>query len=288
VGVSWDEIENAVPGAPDLSVTAMTDATRNSFMDSALIYSPHVLGSQRAKLSLTSKANMFERSIYHGESFHDIRENPKYQWESNLRQRIIESFRRPPNESKAKEYLSKYNWPVGLQEALLKTCQRIPLRFFIIDDSGSMNVNDGRRLLTTNKSTKIINCTRWAELSQTLKFHAGLADAVGTVAEFRPLNGFQPLLVGLRVEGEEGEVLNTAHQRLDEVEPHGQTPLCEHITKVIVLLESVADILVANNQKACVVIATDGLATDGNLIEAMRPLTQVRQPSTCSLTVTNL
>jgi hypothetical protein len=40
------------------------------------------------------------------------------------------------DEDGARRYLSKEHWPKSLQEMLIKGCQRYPVRFFIIDDSG--------------------------------------------------------------------------------------------------------------------------------------------------------
>ena len=54
--------------------------------------------------------------------------------------------------------------------------------------------------------------------------------------------------------------------------PAGQTPLCEHIETVVNNIKSVEDALRANNQKAIVVIATDGEASDGDVATALKPL----------------
>ena len=54
----------------------------------------------------------------------------------------------------AKRYLTKENWPKSLQEMLIKGCQRYPVRFFIIDDSGSMARNDGHRRVQTGEANK--------------------------------------------------------------------------------------------------------------------------------------
>ena len=52
------------------------------------------------------------------------------------------------NEAGMREYLSAHNWPVGLQASIGKVLQKIPMRFFIIDDSGSMATSDGHRLIS--------------------------------------------------------------------------------------------------------------------------------------------
>lgn len=103
-------------------------------------------------------------------------------------------------------------------------------------------------------------------------FMAELSNSFGVVSEFRLLNGAEPVLVGLEEDGDESmrflrEVLND--------NPAGPTPLCTHITAVVACIQSVEKELRANNQKAVVVIATDGESSDGNVAEALRPLTDV-------------
>jgi chloramphenicol 3-O-phosphotransferase len=61
-------------------------------------------------------------------------------------------------------------------------------------------------------------------------------------------------------------------QIFEEESPAGQTPLCHHIGEVIEQIKAQEDELRATGRKACVVIATDGESTDGNLADAMRPL----------------
>ena len=43
--------------------------------------------------------------------------------------------------------LNNEGWPKGLQESLINSCAKYPFRFFIIDDSGSMQTNDGHRIV---------------------------------------------------------------------------------------------------------------------------------------------
>ena len=71
-------------------------------------------------------------------------------------------------------------------------------------------------------------------------------------------------MVGLK-DNDGNKALTKSYELFDN-EPSGQTPLCTHITKVVLAIESIAVELKSNNQKACVIIATDGLATDGESI----------------------
>lgn len=79
--------------------------------------------------------------------------------------------------------ISKYNIDeVGLQDALIKSCKKYPIRFVVVDDSGSMMTNDGnirdivarsanncayighKLIRSSADKAKMINCTRWSEL----------------------------------------------------------------------------------------------------------------------------
>lgn len=50
------------------------------------------------------------------------------------------------NESGLRTFLSSRAWPNGLQEAVINTTKKMPIRFVICDDSGSMMTTDGALL----------------------------------------------------------------------------------------------------------------------------------------------
>ena len=54
--------------------------------------------------------------------------------------------------------------------------------------------------------------------------------------------------------------------------PGGQTPICAQIHEVVKKIASIDDQLRANNQRAAVVLCTDGISIDGDVADAMRPL----------------
>ena len=37
--------------------------------------------------------------------------------------------------------------------------------------------------------TRLVSCSRWSEMTESLRFHIGLASAAGASTEFRLLNG---------------------------------------------------------------------------------------------------
>jgi hypothetical protein len=51
------------------------------------------------------------------------------------------------NEGGAREFMLTQGFPAGLQDTFVETLAKIPLRFFILDDSGSMATNDGKRIV---------------------------------------------------------------------------------------------------------------------------------------------
>jgi hypothetical protein len=176
------------------------------------------------------------------------------------------------NATAAREYLTSQKWPTGLQDTFINNLQKIPIRFFICDDSGSMNTDDGHRLIHTSSGhSKLVSCTRWSELTSALTFHATIAKVANAPTQFRLLNAFQPITLGSQNLEESSRNYNQLLDLLAQ-SPSGRTPLCIHIREVIRQIEGMASELRARNQKACVVIASDGESTDGDVAAALRPL----------------
>jgi len=171
------------------------------------------------------------------------------------------------NEAGIREYLTTYRWPKGLQDALIKELPRYPARYFICDDSGSMNAIDGEMLVSSGTQYKMVECTRWKELTTAMKFHVGLAQAASALSEFRLLNNAPPITIGINDP-------NAYPAALDAFErsPTGATPLCFHVKQVISQIQSFEPQLRANGHKACVIICTDGEPSDGDIVAAMKPL----------------
>ena len=146
------------------------------------------------------------------------------------------------------------------------------MRYFIVDDSGSMVTEDGHKQIGSKEHPKIISCSRWDELGERIRFHAGLAEALGQPTEFRLLNGSAPRILGRKSDkGSNYEALMKDLKR----SPSGGTPLCRHIKEVTRLIRLREQELLSTGQKAVLVICTDGESSDGDLIEAIKPLTQL-------------
>lgn len=184
---------------------------------------------------------------------------------------IIPNSNIPINESGLREYLFAQGFTLGLQTLMLDNLRKIPIRYFICDDSGSMASNDGQRVIGDGYSTKIIPCSRWSEMNEALRFHINLSHSSRAPSEFRFLNSSQPIMIGL------GDNYNDVHAKdalLDLLQgsPGGGTPLCRHIREVAEKILIITPELRSKGQKAVLVIFTDGKADDGRLTEAMRPL----------------
>lgn len=172
-----------------------------------------------------------------------------------------------PNDDGAREYLSSKNWPQGLQNMFMRSLRTIPMRFFIFDDSGSMNTSDGHKLVDgPNNLRKLVSCTRWLELLATVEFLIDASRASNAPSEIRTLNGRPPFMVGTEDDD------NAKISEFYETSPGSRTPLCKHIKDVIQKIKIIAPELNSRGQKACLMIATDGEATDGDIMEAMVPL----------------
>eukprot|EP00980_Cylindrotheca_fusiformis_P012746 scaffold3118_cov64-Cylindrotheca_fusiformis.AAC.4 len=76
-------------------------------------------------------------------------------------------------------------FPRGLALQLGKNTRSVfPVRFWILDNSGSMMENDG----TCIRGNSTVPCTRWAELQETVNYHATLAGVIQATSVFRFLN----------------------------------------------------------------------------------------------------
>ena len=172
-------------------------------------------------------------------------------------------------ESRTRDFLTKHDFPSGLQESMMKTTEKVARRYFIVDDSGSMGMNDGNRLIKTSSGYKTVKCTRWAELKAAIDFHAEFAYRAHAPTEFRLLNGAQPIVIG--EDEDDGQGVRVLKAVMDDG-PRGATPLCRHIREVARDVNRIANELRRRNQIVVVTVFTDGEASDGTLSRAMKEL----------------
>jgi len=129
-----------------------------------------------------------------------------------------------------------------------------------------MTTSDGHRThLTIDNRVRLLNCTRWAELRDTVSYHAQLAALLEAPTSFRLLNpacGIEQFGVAERGPEHISEDLRTAINNIGMISPGGVTPLSEHVREISMYVDSMKDQLNRSGQKAVVIIATDGLPSD--------------------------
>lgn len=151
--------------------------------------------------------------------------------------------------------------------------EAFPVRYVIVDNSGSMNRMDGQRLVrTSGGAIRPIKATRWGELGDVVLEMTDAVNALEAETHFHLLN---PTPAGQYfVCADQGS--DTQHgfgragvpsgiaqiKRVMDTSPTGSTPLTEAVLLVIQLIAPAADQLRASGQQAVVVLATDGLPND--------------------------
>jgi len=174
----------------------------------------------------------------------------------------------PADDAAARQALARQGFPPGLQAAAVRSRAAFGARYWIVDNSGSMSLPDGKRLVAAGASERLVACTRWQEATQAA-LHAGeLAAALGAPTEFRFLNAPASGPQSLTVAGPEDL---PALRAACESEPSGGTPLCAHAVAVATDIAARRAELAARGQRASVTIVSDGLPSDGDLAAALQP-----------------
>jgi hypothetical protein len=116
------------------------------------------------------------------------------------------------------------------------------------------------------------SCSRWVELTEALLFHAHLAHEGRIPCEFHFLNNTTsgPFMIGF--DDIDSQTALNGFQTYCRKRPNGKTPLCKHIRNITEKIRRGEKELRRNNQLACFIIATDGEPSDGDIIDALRPL----------------
>jgi Mg-chelatase subunit ChlD len=166
--------------------------------------------------------------------------------------------------------LQQQGFPRGLAQTLSTNNVAFPLRIWVVDNSGSMNQRDGHRIVSvdqTNRKLKLVDCTRWAEIQQTVEYHSQMAAHLHAPTVFRMLNDPgqgvpQQFSIGERGEQLIDEDLTIALQSIGNSSPGGVTPLTEHIREIRANIVSMEPSLRENGSKVAIILATDGLPSD--------------------------
>lgn len=158
----------------------------------------------------------------------------------------------------------------GLIKSIARSNMNFPLRIWIVDNSGSMVTGDGHRLVETGRSNDVryVSCSRWAEIRETVEYHAQIAALLEAPTVFRLLNdpgrmaGPQQFSIAERGSEFVSEDLSIALNTMQMASPTGVTPLTEHVREIRANVMTMADELSSMGQKVVIVLATDGLPSD--------------------------
>jgi Mg-chelatase subunit ChlD len=157
----------------------------------------------------------------------------------------------------------------GLAEALQLNKRAFPLSIWIVDNSGSMAQRDGHRFVETARSStvKVVECTRWAEMQETVDYHIQMAALLSSPTVFRMLNdpgcvaGPQQFSIAEHGTPTTTEV-QIGQQTMLNTTPGGVTPLIPHLQEVRDNIVALEPQLRSEGSKVVFVMATDGLPTD--------------------------
>jgi hypothetical protein len=176
--------------------------------------------------------------------------------------------------------LREQGYSRGLAKSLELSRNAFAHHFWIVDNSGSMQTCDGhRRAETGNRTTvKMISCSRWEEIQETINDHIRMAGLLEAPTRFRLLNdpgvAFGPQQFGVADDGQAiiPEQVSAALKIMQRARPRGCTPLTKHILEIHHEIRAMAPTLQANGQRVTIQIATDGLPSDerGYSVEAHR------------------
>ena len=122
---------------------------------------------------------------------------------------------------------------------------------WVVDNSGSMNQNDGNRLIPTKSNTQVrlAHCTRLEEMRETVDYHAQMAALIQIPTPFRLLNNpsahvgkqeFSAADKGYDVQTIQRDV-ETARHTTKNASPSGITPLAKHVREIRDFIAPMAD-----------------------------------------------
>jgi len=166
--------------------------------------------------------------------------------------------------------LRQQGYTDGLAKEMLLFTKAFPLRFWVVDNSGSMSAVDGKRLVNTkNQNTiKMVTCSRWKEIQETVEYHAQMAGLLEAPTIFRLLNnpGNQvgPQEFSVATTGPEliQRDLQVARDVMQRGSPMGVTPLASHINEIRQHVHELSPSLFAQGRRVAIILATDGMPTN--------------------------
>jgi hypothetical protein len=143
----------------------------------------------------------------------------------------------------------------GLAKALAQNADAFDRRIWVVDNSGSMQIGDGHRIVINGQGKiEATPVTRWEEIQDTIIYHSQMAAVLQSPTIFRLLNdpgpaaGQQEFSVctnpnhhqnhhnphggGFRAGSDVEQEIRRAKQIMQRAKPDGVTPLTQHIWEI--------------------------------------------------------
>jgi hypothetical protein len=161
----------------------------------------------------------------------------------------------------------------GLADVLAQDDSRIGLRIYLLDNSGSMQAQDGNKLHENGRGEMLRRpCSRWEEICIFAKEHAEFNLMVGTPCEFVLLSSFgrapgTPSKEGRdyvridRTAGDKSSQLASLQTMMQNNGPRGTTPIADRLDEIFQRVSMQTSELAQKGQCVFLTIATDGLPT---------------------------
>ena len=97
--------------------------------------------------------------------------------------------RRTKEDGEKIKYVRDLGLPKGIGDQLIASTRDFAMRYWIIDNSGSMKAQSGHRVVRGAGGREgMVACSRWEELGEGIKWHAAMAAHLHAPTEFRLLN----------------------------------------------------------------------------------------------------
>jgi len=170
--------------------------------------------------------------------------------------------------------LQELGVPLGIAELLKDEGKMIARRVFLLDNSGSTSMGDGKYLSRGGSAGyQMIPCTRWEEICTMAIEHAKWNSMLGVPAEFHILNpmgdagteGIGYVVVDASssnfAPSEAERQVQALQSFLQRNQPKGVTPLSKRLTDIRQRIQRERATLLQEGQRVVVVIATDGMPT---------------------------
>lgn len=164
------------------------------------------------------------------------------------------------------ERLKQKGFSTGLARELAANTPAFAYRIWVVDNSGSMEIEDGHRIFSS-KDGKIAQqrVSRWEELTDTVMYHAEMAATLESPAIFRLLNDPGPEVGPQEYPirpGTSPDDIRRIGMAMFKAKPLGMTPLTTHILQIQQMLHQMAPQLRREGKRVALILATDGLPTD--------------------------